>query len=65
MDLSRKLIGYVEKFTDSTRAEEAYLPTCTDGIMNGDETGVDCGGYVCPVCHIGMLEKKNRLCMRK
>lgn len=25
-------------------------PTCTDGIMNGDETGVDCGGTTCPPC---------------
>ena len=25
-------------------------PTCTDGIMNGQETGVDCGGPVCPPC---------------
>ena len=25
------------------------LPTCTDGIMNGTETGVDCGGS-CPAC---------------
>jgi hypothetical protein len=23
-------------------------PTCTDGIMNGDETGVDCGGSCAP-----------------
>ncbi len=26
-------------------------PTCTDGIQNGDETGVDCGGS-CPACSI-------------
>jgi hypothetical protein len=25
-------------------------PTCNDGIQNGDETGVDCGGTTCPVC---------------
>ena len=25
-------------------------PTCTDGIQNGDETGVDCGGSSCPAC---------------
>ncbi|MEZ5042663.1 MAG: M12 family metallo-peptidase [Saprospiraceae bacterium] len=25
-------------------------PTCEDGIQNGDETGVDCGGSNCPVC---------------
>ncbi len=27
-------------------------PTCTDGIMNGDETGVDCGGPDCPACPV-------------
>jgi gliding motility-associated-like protein len=25
-------------------------PTCVDGIMNGLETGVDCGGPMCPAC---------------
>jgi len=25
-------------------------PTCTDGIQNGDETGVDCGGSSCEPC---------------
>ncbi len=24
--------------------------TCSDGIQNGDETGVDCGGSSCPAC---------------
>ena len=28
-------------------------PTCTDGIQNGDETGVDCGGSSCAPCSIG------------
>jgi hypothetical protein len=26
------------------------LPTCTDGVMNGSETGVDCGGPDCAPC---------------
>ncbi len=26
------------------------VPTCTDGIQNGDETGVDCGGANCIPC---------------
>lgn len=26
------------------------VPTCTDGIQNGDETGVDCGGSNCAPC---------------
>ena len=25
-------------------------PSCSDGIQNGDETGVDCGGSSCPAC---------------
>ncbi|MDO6621431.1 DUF5011 domain-containing protein [Oceanihabitans sp. 1_MG-2023] len=28
-------------------------PTCTDGIQNGDETGVDCGGTSCSPCATG------------
>ena len=31
-------------------------PTCTDGIQNGDETGVDCGGTVCPPCSTGCTD---------
>lgn len=29
---------------------EPEPPTCTDGIRNGKETGVDCGGPDCPAC---------------
>lgn len=28
----------------------AAAPTCTDGVQNGNETGVDCGGPDCPTC---------------
>jgi hypothetical protein len=31
-------------------------PTCSDGIQNGDETGVDCGGSSCPPCSGGCTE---------
>ena len=27
-----------------------FTPSCTDGIMNGSETGVDCGGPTCVPC---------------
>ena len=33
----------------SLSQECVYLPTCFDGVQNGDETGVDCGGS-CGVC---------------
>lgn len=33
--------------------DEMATPTCSDGIMNGNETGVDCGGGTCPPCSNG------------
>ncbi len=27
-------------------------PTCFDGIQNGDESAIDCGGSVCGVCKV-------------
>ena len=33
----------------SCGSDDSVLATCTDGIMNGDETGVDCGG-TCDAC---------------
>ena len=27
-----------------------FVPSCQDGILNGDETDVDCGGSNCPPC---------------
>jgi hypothetical protein len=33
-------------------------PTCADGIQNGDETGVDCGGTICPPCGtVGIVDE--------
>jgi hypothetical protein len=30
--------------------DDGSCETCTDGVQNGDETGVDCGGALCPAC---------------
>jgi hypothetical protein len=30
-------------------------PTCTDGIKDGNETDVDCGGGTCPPCALGKM----------
>ncbi|RKS53071.1 hypothetical protein BC962_1317 [Gillisia mitskevichiae] len=35
--------------------------TCTDGIMNGTETGVDCGGTMCEPCTTTMLGRRTEL----
>ncbi len=40
--------GEVEDYTVIIKTK----PTCDDGIQNGDETGVDCGGSFCEPCEI-------------
>ncbi len=35
---------------NSTACNPPVPPTCDDGIQNGDETGVDCGGSNCAPC---------------
>ena len=32
---------------------DAAGPTCSDNMMNGNETGIDCGGPDCPSCGTG------------
>lgn len=34
----------------STACGPVTPPTCDDGLQNGEETGVDCGGPACPEC---------------
>ena len=36
--------------SDDNGPDPVETPTCTDGIKNGDETGVDCGGSTCEPC---------------
>ena len=33
--------------------EQCQLPTCSDGVKNGGETGIDCGGTTCGKCGTG------------
>ncbi|TXB63477.1 M43 family zinc metalloprotease [Phaeodactylibacter luteus] len=35
---------------NATACGTPVTPTCNDGIQNGDETGVDCGGSSCAPC---------------
>lgn len=37
----------------SCMSGSCQVPTCTDGIKNGNETGIDCGGGTCPACPLG------------
>jgi len=40
--------GFRYSLTQSAACGDTPTPTCTDGIQNGDETGVDCGGSCAP-----------------
>ncbi|HUH47124.1 MAG TPA: hypothetical protein VLZ54_08240, partial [Arenibacter sp.] len=40
---------------DDNGPDPTVDPTCTDGIKNGDETGIDCGGS-CTPCEDAILE---------
>ncbi|MEO0468264.1 MAG: S8 family serine peptidase, partial [Bacteroidota bacterium] len=45
--------GRVNAFAALQAAGGGGGPTCTDGIQNGQETGIDCGGPDCPACPTG------------
>lgn len=36
-------------------------PTCTDGVQNGNETGIDCGGPDCIACPTGSCDAPTNL----
>jgi hypothetical protein len=40
---------------------EGSEPTCDDGIQNGDEEGVDCGGSACAPCEVGGIDILNQV----
>ncbi|MEM1218023.1 MAG: S8 family serine peptidase [Bacteroidota bacterium] len=45
--------GRVNALAALQAAGGGSAPTCSDGIQNGQETGVDCGGPDCPACPSG------------
>jgi hypothetical protein len=48
-----KAVSVACEFRRSTRYSavcDPPAPTCSDGIQNGDEAGVDCGGSACAAC---------------
>ncbi len=42
--------GYRSSLLNSSACGDVVAPTCDDGIQNGDEEGVDCGGSNCEPC---------------
>ncbi|KAA3630285.1 MAG: hypothetical protein DWQ02_18175, partial [Bacteroidetes bacterium] len=39
-------------YDPNANQDDGSCETCTDGVQNGDETGVDCGGALCDACPI-------------
>ena len=37
-------------YSSNANFDNNNCETCNDGIQNGDETGIDCGGSLCPTC---------------
>jgi hypothetical protein len=48
--LSLIIIQSCQKQTAEGDGKGIVFETCTDGIKNQDETGLDCGGLHCPKC---------------
>ncbi|MBT8266853.1 MAG: T9SS type A sorting domain-containing protein [Bacteroidia bacterium] len=50
-DRTSDTVTYIDNITwGAFKTADPVLPTCSDGIQNGDETGVDCGGSSCSPC---------------
>ena len=49
--LTMLLVAFTACNNDDDNTVVVIEPTCNDGIMNGDETGVDCGGS-CGPCEV-------------
>ena len=43
-------------YNPDANSDDGSCQTCTDGVQNGDETGVDCGGALCPPCPCHLAE---------
>lgn len=54
------LQGWVEEDVDCGGPCPA-CPSCTDNVLNGDETGIDCGGLECPPCPGGAGDCTNNI----
>ncbi|MEP0214320.1 MAG: hypothetical protein ABJD66_13940, partial [Cellulophaga sp.] len=52
--MAASVLGTV--MTSCNSDDDANTNTCSDGIKNGDETGVDCGGSSCQPCALAELE---------
>lgn len=50
--VAKDAAGNVSGASNTANVTTLAAPTCSDGIQNGDETGVDCGGSSCAPCTV-------------
>lgn len=43
-------------YNPNANSDDGSCETCTDGLMNGDELGIDCGGVLCTPCASGVIQ---------
>lgn len=48
--------GFRYSLSQSDKCNAPGPPTCTDGVKNGDETGIDCGGANCEPCQMSCTD---------
>ena len=46
---------FIQCKDDDDNGNVIELISCDDGIQNGDEDGIDCGGFICPPCQDSQL----------
>lgn len=46
----RRSISTSDTILQNLPTTQQCVPSCSDGLRNGDEEGVDCGGLFCPPC---------------
>lgn len=61
-DFLAELLGQVTTPSTTTTSTTLPAPTCSDGIRNGAETDLDCGGGTCPQCSPGQECLENSDC---
>src|SRR6266850_7288004 len=47
------LVALLLALASCNSKKPVVFPTCGDNIKNADETDVDCGGGLCPLCNTG------------
>lgn len=54
-------LPFAHNYNPLAETDDGSCETCIDGIQNGDETSIDCGGTLCPPCEICELPDRDAM----